>query len=403
MKKESVDIAIVGGGVVGASLAYALHQSTDLKIKIIEAKSPTLENPDKKDERTIALSLASAQILKGLKLWDTLKNDIQAIETVHVSDRGHLGITRLNKKDLETEALGYVVEMQKLSQTITDSVNDLFCYAKVNDISQNEKTMTLTCENEEEKFEIEAKLLVAADGARSKVRQQLAIPTHQFDYQQDAIVGTIEISHPHENIAYERFTDQGPLALLPMQGKRVSLVWTVPRYRTKAILALSDKEFISKCQYAFGYRLGHFTKIGNRESYPLHLIYSQETVHDKTVFIGNAAQTLHPIAGQGFNLGLRDVAILAETIVDAIHLGLYFANPETLKEYAKARNKDRKRVIRVTDGLARLFLPQWVPLNMARGVGMFGMDVIKPLKRIFARHQMGLLGVPSRLASGISL
>jgi 2-octaprenyl-6-methoxyphenol hydroxylase len=240
-----------------------------------------------------------------------------------------------------------------------------------------------------------ARLLVAADGGRSAIRERLGIPQHQFAYGHHAVIANVTPSLPHNGVAYERFTDSGPLALLPMTGNRCGLVWTVRDADLDGVLALDDRAFLAGLQQRFGFRLGRLGAVGRRSHYPLELRLAQTQVLERVAIIGNAAHTVHPIAGQGFNLGIRDVAALADTLIDAHHHGRDLGSLDVLQPYADGRRRDHRTVALATDVLARLFVNPLAPLRLARNLGMVALDTLPPLKHALARAAMGRsAGVP---------
>jgi 2-octaprenyl-6-methoxyphenol hydroxylase len=248
-----------------------------------------------------------------------------------------------------------------------------------------------------------ARLLVAADGANSRVRQQLGIDALRWDYGQTAVIANVSPALPHGNTAYERFTAAGPLALLPMSEGRCAVVCTVDRRDRDAVLALDDAAFLAHLQDRFGDRLGRFRRVGQRQDYPLFMVKSREHARHRVAVIGNAAHTLHPIAGQGFNVGIRDVAVLAEVIIDAWRAGDDPGQLAVLERYANWRRWDQRRAIAFTDGLARLFVNPLPPLRLARNLGLLAFDLCPPVKRLLARQTMGLDGRLPRLARGLPL
>jgi 2-octaprenyl-6-methoxyphenol hydroxylase len=248
-----------------------------------------------------------------------------------------------------------------------------------------------------------ARLLVAADGAQSRVRQQLGIRALQWDYGQTAGIATVTPALPHRNVAYERFTESGPVALLPLREGRCGVVCTESREQANAVLELDDTAFLAFLQDRFGDRLGRFLSTGRRQSYPLYMTKSLEHARPRVAVIGNAAHTLHPIAGQGFNLGLRDVAALAEAVVDAWCHGRDIGDRPVLVRYAAWRRGDQLRTIAFTDGMARLFVNRLPLVRLARTLGLLAFDLFPPAKHLLARQTMGQIGVLPRLARGLPL
>ena len=406
------DLIIVGGGMVGASLACALGNHP-LKIAMVEAFSQQMNTPPSYDDRAIALSYGTSQIFRTLGIWDQLSNAVTAIKHIHVSDRGHMGVTRIDHEEENVDALGYVITARDLGNVLykrlADYKNlDILKPAQLSGLHFNdshaEASITFNHDSAEADTKlINTKLVVAADGGNSSVRQLLNIEAQQFDYQQTAITANISISRPHNNIAYERFTAQGPLALLPMQDQRCSLVWTRQSDNVESIVAMSDEEFLQQLQAEFGMRLGQFTQVGKRSTYPLKLIKVSAQVKKRVALIGNAAHTLHPIAGQGFNLGMRDVAALAQIIVDETNAERDIGLLRVLQPYQQWRQQDHQRIISFTDNLVKIFSNRFAPLALARNLGLVATDVLPPLKHLLAEHTMGMAGRLPKLARGLSL
>jgi 2-octaprenyl-6-methoxyphenol hydroxylase len=277
----------------------------------------------------------------------------------------------------------------------------LFCPAAMQRLDIGEDAAVLDIKEGSETKRLRARLVVAADGANSAVRQAAGIEALRSEYAQVAIVTNVTAAEPHRNTAYERFTDSGPLAILPMAGNTCGVVWSARRVEVDAILAWSDEELLARLQERFGERLGRFSRAGRRVSYPLALTRVREHVHERLVLIGNAAHTVHPVAGQGFNLGLRDVAALAEVIEDALAEGADIASVTVLRRYADWRVRDNQVTARFTDGLIRLFSNNLIPLALGRNLGLIAADLLPPVKRGFIRMTSGLAGRLPRLARGL--
>lgn len=397
------DIVIVGGGMVGASLAVALKDS-GLTIAIIEAFAWKDKQQPSFDDRSIALSYGSKKILQAMSIWDAFKDNCQPIKTIHVSDRGYFGATRLYHYEEKVDALGYVIENRVMGEVLQDKLKslpnvDVLMPATVESIEESNEKIDLQIKQGDESIQLQASLLVAADGANSKVRELAGIAHHKNDYQQSAVIANVSTEKFHQAVAYERFTDSGPLAFLPMTNKRVSVVWTINREDEAEIMQLSDDDFLSRLQQRFGYRLGRIEKTGVRNVYPLALTESEQLYKDRIVVIGNAAHGLHPVSGQGFNLALRDVALLAEKITQqGVQYPLHW-----LSDYAELRQKDMTRVFRMTDGLVKIFSNAFMPLAHARAMGLMMVDCLPSLRHLLARQSMGLVGKMSRLMRGVSL
>ncbi len=405
------DLIIIGGGMVGASLACALANQP-LRIAIVEAVPYQANNQPSYDDRAIALSFGSRRIFDGLGLWSEISQHTTAINRIHVSDQGRFGFARLDNQQENVDALGYVITARDLGRTLVKQLDllknlTLLSPAKLTDLKLGDDHATAVIDAGGEKDEktetLTAQLIVAADGGNSAVRQLLDIQTTDHDYNQTAIVANITPEYPHQHVAYERFTQHGPLALLPMEDNRCALVWTHDPQESKRILELNDEEFLNELQHSFGQRLGRFLKTGKRSAYPLKLVKAQEQVRNRLALIGNAAHTLHPIAGQGFNLGLRDVATLAQIITDTSQQNQDIGALDVLEQYAQWRTRDHRQVIGFTNTLVNTFSNHFPPLALARNLGLIATDIIPPLKHALSKHSMGLSGKLPRLARGLPL
>ena len=398
---NNYDVIIVGGGMVGASLALALKQS-NLKIALIEAFSVKLDQQPSYDDRGIALSYGSQRIFETMGLWPKLAAHSTTISDIHISDRGHFGATRLSANQEGVPALGQVILARAMGQVFNQAMLeqqnlDLICPAQVTELEQREDHVILKL-NDEQK--LSSKLIVAADGANSTIRRLLKLAVTENDYQQVAITANISTERPHLGKAFERFSESGPVALLPMSDNRSSLIWTVNAGEDTELLELADQDFLNRLQAHFGYRLGKLTQVGQRGSFPLKLTQTQQPVQHRIVFIGNAAHNLHPIAGQGFNLGLRDVAVLA----DKLNSGYTdCGDAELLHDYQQWQQDDQDTVIKTTNLLVDLFSNNNTILGYARGAGLAILDILPRTKSHIAQSSMGLSNKQSRLARGITL
>ncbi len=402
------DLVVVGGGLVGASLVCALA-GQGLRMALVEAQPLKVADLPGYDDRGIALAAGSQRIFAGMGLWPALAGAATPIRRIHVSDRGRFGFVRLDAADEGVPALGYVALARELGAALLGRLGGLaevtlFSPARVADFAADGAGARLTLATEGgARQTLEARLVVAADGTRSALRDRLGIATTERDYGQSAVIANVSPQLAHEGVAYERFTDTGPLALLPMSEGRCALVWTVPADRVEAVMALDDAGFLAGLQARFGQRLGRLERVGRRSAYPLRLVRAKDALGPRLALIGNAAHTLHPIAGQGFNLGLRDVAALAEVLVEARRAGEDPGAPEVLARYARWRRADQRRVVAFTDGLNRLFASPLPPLACARDLGMLALDLLPPAKRGFGRLAMGRAGRLPRLARGLPL
>jgi 2-octaprenyl-6-methoxyphenol hydroxylase len=401
------DLVIIGGGLVGGSLACALS-GCGLRIAVVEAVPASAESQPSYDERVIALSWGSRRIFEAIGLWSDIAPEAEPIRQVHVSDRGGFGFTRLDLDDAGVEALGYVAPARVMGGAIRAALQrapdvEMLCPAELLDHRVEQDRVDLEVQGESERLRLRAALLVAADGGDSSVRQRLNLKARDERYDQDALITTVSPDRPRKGVAFERFTDTGPLALLPMTGGRYSVVWTCHRDETSELLALSDEAFLARLQARFGYRLGLFRQAAARRAYPLKLVLTHNPAQPRVVLIGNAAHTLHPVAGQGFNLGLRDVAALAEVVARSARAGADLGGPAALSDYRAWRGADQPSTARLTDLLARVFVNPWPPLRLARSVAMLGLDLIPPARHRVVQRFMGTGGRLPRLACGVPL
>lgn len=402
------DIVIVGGGMVGASLAIALG-NLPLKVALIEAVEFESNTQPSYDDRTIALSYGSKRIFDTLGIWSRVEaSGATAIQHIHISDRGRFGFSRLAAADAGVEAMGWVVENRALGQALkpllaaTPNLTFL-CPATMQDIEFSDDAASVAIRRGDKTEILRARLVVAADGGYSAVRERAGIAATRTEYHQTALVTNITPEQPHRNVAYERFTDSGPLALLPMSANRCAVVWSLPPRRVEAMLALDDAEFLALLQERFGTRLGRLLKAGKRAAYPLVYTKVAEHIRPRLVLIGNAAHTVHPVAGQGFNLGLRDVAALAEVLSRALREGHDIGGVDVLQQYADWRRRDVFAISTFTNSLVRIFSNDFAPLGFARNLGLVAVDLFPPAKRALLRLSMGLGGRLPRLARGLPL
>jgi 2-octaprenyl-6-methoxyphenol hydroxylase len=398
----AVDVAVVGGGMVGASLAAGLI-GTGVRLLLVEAVPFGASAQPSFDERTTALGNASRRIFEGLGVWDAIAPEAALIRAIHVSDAGRFGSARLSAEEQGVDALGYVVPNRRIGAALWGLLSRaagpaLRVPASVEDVAIETSGVRFTVASEERREAVTARLVVAADGAHSQIRSAAGIEAVVEDYAQVAVVANVASDTPHGGIAYERFTPAGPLAVLPLADGTLSCIWAIRREDAPRVLALEDGAWLAELQSRFGWRAGRFVRTGRRASYPLKLTRAASPVAARTVLIGNAAQALHPVAGQGFNLGLRDAAMLAEVMAGSSgDVGA----PELLERFAAWRAADRGGVTRFTDGLVRLFGDERFGVGLLRNLGLLLFDLSPPAKRALARVSLGFGGPVPRLARGL--
>lgn len=386
-----VQLAIIGGGLVGASLALALQEGArqrGWRIVLIEPFAPGNSYQPSYDARSSALSYGTRQIYERLGLWPALSARAEPIRQIHVSDRGRFGATRLSAESEGVPALGYVVENawlgQCLWQALDAEVVEWRCPAQVTALQALGDGYRLTLNDGSQ---VDCDLAVLADGGRSGLREQLGIAVKTTPYGQSALIANISTAEAHQGQAFERFTDDGPMALLPLSENRSALVWTRQGGDAQRLAALPDREFLAELQQVFGYRLGALTQVGARHLYPLSLVEASEQVRPHLVVLGNAAHSLHPIAGQGYNLSLRDTLALAEALLDSPATPGDFT---VLQDYLRRQRLDQQLTVGFSDQVTRLFSTAQPLLVAGRNLGLLGLDLLPPAKHWFARQAMGL-------------
>jgi len=384
-------LAIIGGGLVGASLALALQQGArerGWQIHLIEPFEPGHEYQPSYDARSTALSYGARLIYQRLGLWSRIAERAEPILRIHVSERGRFGAARLDARSEGVEALGYVVENawvgHCLWQVLDDEVVIRHCPAEVDRLEPGADGYRLTFTDGQH---LDCALTVLADGGRSGLREQLGIQILRRPYGQTALIANITPGKPHGGLAFERFTEDGPMALLPLQDGRCALVWSRAQADAARLAQLHEAQFLAELQDAFGYRLGTLQQVGARHLYPLALIEAEEQVRSGLVVLGNAAHSLHPIAGQGYNLSLRDVDALSAALLRST-AGL--GDLAVLQGYARRQRLDQQLTVGFSDQLTRLFGDSGPLAAAGRNLGLLGLDLAPPAKRWFARQAMGL-------------
>ncbi|HAP83397.1 MAG TPA: 2-octaprenyl-6-methoxyphenyl hydroxylase [Enterobacteriaceae bacterium] len=387
-----MSIIIVGGGMAGATLALAISHFTQgkLAVHLVEATSPSSAAHPGFDARAIALAQGTVAHLARTGIWQHLADCATAIETVHISDKGHAGFVTIEARDYQIDALGQVVELHEVGHRLFNLLKrargvTLHCPARVTKVTRDEQHVDVTLSSGEQ---IRGALLVAADGSRSSIGEQCGIRWQNTPYHQLAVIANVTTALAHRGRAFERFTEHGPLAVLPMAQGRCSLVWCHSP-ENRHVLDWSDAQFCDELQKAFGWRLGRITHAGARSAYPLVLSRAESSISHRVALVGNASQTLHPIAGQGFNLGMRDVITLAENVAQAAQAGQDVGAFAVLNAWQRQREPDRDATVGVTDGLVHLFANHWSPLIVGRNLGLMGVEIFTPARDALARRTLG--------------
>lgn len=401
---DRFDIVIAGGGLVGSSLAIALEDS-GWRVALVEAAVPRLDSEPRPDERNLALARASVNALESLGVWTHAAARATAIARVHVSRRGDFGAVRLDAAELGLPALGAVLPARELGNALLqrlDACSGIARFAPAQLVAVEASVDALAVElssPDGAPRQLTTRLLVGADGTASFVRRDAGIGVRETDYRQTAIVTTLSVERPLDGCAYERFTESGPVALLPMGERRAGLVVTVPQDQAETVLALADDAFVDWIHARLGYRAGRLSRPGRRHAHPLKRVMADTLTAPRRVLIGNAAQTVHPLGAQGFNLGLRDALTLAEV------LGTAAARVDpgataVLAEHVRRRRDDREATTAFSDDLVHLMGNDRLPVRLARSAAFALLDRLPPLKRRMALRGMGFRGdAPQRTLS----
>jgi 2-octaprenyl-6-methoxyphenol hydroxylase len=413
----AADVAIVGGGMVGMTLAAALG-SAGLSVAIVDVEAPAAMTAAAFDGRSSAIAFGSQQVLAGVAAWAAMAAEAQPILDIRVSDGTATGgVSRLflhyDHRDLasggssrDASPFGFIVENRVIRRALLQRLTELPCVvhlapARVASVERRSEAVAVLLDDGRC---VSARLAVAADGRNSPVRGAAGIRTTEWAYAQAGIVCTVAHEKPHGGVAHEHFLPAGPFAMLPMVDDdgvhRSSIVWTERRDLAPAMMALDDADFAAEIERRFGTSLGRLRPIGGRFAHPLTLVHAERYVDHRLALLGDAAHAIHPIAGQGLNLGLRDVAALAESIVDTQRLGLDIGDRLALERYERWRRFDNLVLMAVTDGMNRLFSNDIAPVRLARDLGLAAVNRLPPLKRLFARHAMGMVGDLPRLIRG---
>ncbi|WP_295874906.1 2-octaprenyl-6-methoxyphenyl hydroxylase [uncultured Zhongshania sp.] len=409
MPRPDYDVVIAGGGMVGASLALCLDKFSQAGLRVLVVENfPLPPQGEGKpayrpsfDARSTALSFGSAQIYEELAVWSLLAEHICAISQVHVSDRGHFGSVLMSAESQGWSALGYVVENAWLGNVLLNQLRqntavEFLSPASVESVVVSQSYATLSVREGDSLREVTTQLVAIADGADSGLRTQLGIGASVDDYHQVAVIANVATEKPHKGCAYERFTERGPLALLPLLAdesgmSRSALVWTFPEAMADEVATWSDEEFLAELQRNFGYRLGRLRKVGQRNAFPLRLMQADEQVRGQVAVLGNAAHSLHPVAGQGFNLALRDVACLSRLVATAHSRGENLGDLKLLQKYINSQRGDQLVTTTFSDQLTGIFSNRKPMLSLFRNLGLSMLDVTPPAKSRFVARAAGIM------------
>lgn len=404
-----VDALVVGGGMIGLCLAITLARA-GLEVLVVDRADPDELRRAAADGRTTAIAHASKLVLDAVGIWPTLATMACPINDIRVSDGNSLMFVHYDHRDVGEAPLGYILENHRLRTALLDIAAgtcglDLRAPAELSEITRDANIVMAALADD---TRVHADVLLACDGRRSAVRKAAGIPVAEWRYPQTAIVCTADHEKPHRGIAHERFLPSGPFAILPMcddpqGGHRSSIVWTERDDLAPALLALGDEAFSAELARRFGGFLGRVSLAGGRWSYPLGLMHATRYTDQRLALVGDAAHAIHPIAGQGLNMGIRDVAALAEVLVETRRLGLDIGTADVLERYARWRRADNTLLAVVTDLLNRLFSNDIAPVRLARDVGLAMVNETPPLRRFFMRHAMGSVGDLPRLLRGEAL
>ncbi len=393
------DLTIVGGGIVGTTLACAL-QDSGLNLALIEAQPQSVAAAK---EQAYNLSILSSRIFQGIGVWDRMLPQLTPYSHIRLSDAEHPGVVQFEPSDLGTEALGYVAEHSVLLNILQDHLRQCpqvswLCPAQVQAVQYQADGVELELLAAGQRHRLRTRLLVAADGARSRIRRDAGIGTQGWQYWQSCIVATIQPEQPHQNIAYERFWPSGPFAILPLPGNRCRIVWTAPHAEAQALAALDEPQFLAELRRRYGDQMGQLSLLGERHVFPVQLMHSQRYTQPRLALIGDAAHCCHPVGGQGLNLGIRDAAALAQVLQTAAQQGEDPGDWRVLKRYERWRRRENLVILGFTDLLDRCFSNHWLPLVAVRRLGLWLLQTIRPFKVYALQLMTGLTGRLPELA-----
>ena len=401
-----VDVLVAGGGMAGMTMGLALAKG-GLSVAVVERQPPSTMRDATFDGRTSAIAYGSANVFEGVGVWPRLVDRAQPIQDVRVADGTLMDgpsslFLHYDHSEIGDHPLGYIVENRDIRDALLAEADvaptfELIAPAAVAEVARESGSATVHLTDGRS---VSARLVIGADGRNSPLRESAGIRVTKFDYPQTAIVCTVAHARPHNGVAVELFLPSGPFAMLPMTGQRSNVVWTEQKDLAQQMFALDDDAFLDELQRRFGDWLGDIEIEGPRFGFPLGLMHADRYTDRRLALIGDAAHVIHPIAGQGFNMGLRDVAALAESVVDAHRLGLDIGGGPVLARYERWRRFDNVLMATAMDGLNRLFSNDIGPLRLVRDLGLAAVNRLPPVKRFFMRHAMGVVGELPRLVKG---
>ncbi len=393
------DVVIVGGGVIGNVAACALGQA-GLKVAIVEAEAQSLASDR---GQAYSINLLSVQVFEDLGLWQRIRPQVETYRSVQLSDGDYRKVVQFSPQDLGRETIGYVAEHRILLEALQYGLNtlpnvDCICPATVIEtVKKGDQTIVRLVQASAPAQTLSAKLVIAADGSRSPLRQAANITTYGWQYWQSCIVAFIQPEHPHKQTAYERFQPDGPFAILPLPNGLCRIVWTAPRAVADRMLTLNPDEFMAELRSRYGDHMGKLTLVGQPSVFPVRLLHSTRYVKPGLALIGDAAHCCHPVGGQGINLGIRDAAALVNVIEKALAQDKDFAALSVLKQYERWRMGENLMVLGLTDTLTRVFSNKIWPIVLIRRVSLWILQDISPIRSLVLRHMQGLTGKAPRI------
>lgn len=395
------DLAIVGGGIVGATLACGLKTS-GLSVVLIEAQPQSVEAVK---PQAYNLSILSGRIFQGIGVWDKILPQITTYQQIRLSDADYAGVVQFHPTDLGTDALGYIGEHRILLTSLYNFLAEcpnvaLLCPAEVVDVEYQPSGVEINVKVAGETRRVRTRLVVAADGARSRIRMAAGIGTKGWQYWQSCVTARIKTEKSHNNTAFERFWPSGPMGVLPLSENRCQVVWTAPHAEAKALRELDEAQFLAELERRTGGLLGRLELESDRVVFPVQLMQSDRYTQSRLALIGDAAHCCHPLGGQGLNMGIRDAAALAQVLQDAVKQGEDIGNLQVLKRYERWRRLENWTILGFTDLLDRMFSNSWLPVVATRRLGLWILRTIGPVKSLVLRLMTGLLGRSPQLAQG---